>query len=497
MPATLDTLIVVKSSTVFQAETLTDLANPAIVGGSGLPTTSWQAGSVPRTLVAAQAKVNADFHTSVRGIANGGFLSSATGAWLTLLAYEFYGITRDAAVATVGIATLTDVSGGPHIIAVNDLIAQDSAGHQYRNITGGTLALGGALALRWQATETGALWNIGNGSLNVLVTALATVTINNPATWMTLPGTVASATQGTIRITDGAATGPHVVGAGTVTVSNGVQTYTNTNAFTITTAGGYADVLFTATAVGLAYNVANATITTMVVTPVAGLTTNNPGTTWITTAGSDEQTDADLREECRDQWSTVGVGWTSSAIEYLAKQAATSTPVTRVAVVTNPGGVAGLIGVTVGSVVGAMSAGDVAIVQAYFAADRITLTSSLTVSSCANVEIALTGTVRVPAAYVTAATTAATNNLNRLAQNTPVGGDDNKSNSVIWEEIIAAVMNQGFDSSGNQTNAGAPYDVDISAVTVGGVPGTVGADIALTSAQVPTFDITALTFTAV
>ncbi len=485
--ATLDELLLEKTAATYQAEILADLADPSVVGGTGLPTTSWQPGSTPRTLIAGQAQVASDFNEAQRLIARGGFLDYASDEWLTLLAAQVFGVERGAAVAAVGIATLTDAGGGPHTISASQLIAKDASGREFRNITGGTLTLSGSLALRWQAVETGADYNIGNGTLTTLVTALAGVTINNPATWLTLPGTSSSKAQGTIRITDGASTGPHVIGAGTMTVGNGTQTYTNVNAITITTAGGYADALFEASANGLAYNVANSTITTVSVTPVAGLTSNNPGSTWITTSGAEEQSDADLREECRDKWSTLGVGWTSSAIEYLAKQATTSTPVTRVLVETNPGSVAGLVGVTIGSVVGPMSSADVAIVQAYFDADRITLTSSLTVSSCTSVTIALTATIRVPAAYSSTIQAGVALRLSLLAQNTPIGGDSNKSNSLVWEDIIAAIIGASYDSTGRQTSAAVPYDVDVSAVTVGGSPATVGADIALTAYQVPTF----------
>lgn len=487
--ATLDDLIVVKSSTTYQTEMLADLANPAIVGGSGMPATSWQAGSVPRTLIAAQAEVSADLNTAQRAIADGGFLSSAAGDWLTLLADEQWDVQRDDAVATIGIATLTDGGGGPYTPAVGALIASDSSGNQFRNITTGTLALSGTLALRWKAVETGAGYNIGNGSLTTLVTALAGVTINNPATWLTLPGTAAAAAQGTIRITDGASTGPHVVGAGTVTVNDGAgHSYTNTNSFTITTAGGYADVLFTASAVGLASNVANNVITTVAITPVVGLTSNNPGTTWITTSGADEQSDSDLQEECRDKWATLGIGWTSDAIEYLAKQAATTTHVTRVRVTSNPGGVAGLVGVTIGSIAGVMNAADVAAVQAYFDDGRTTLTSSITVSSCTALTVNITGTIRVPAAYAALAQSNAERNLLALEQSVPIGGSDDALNTLPLEDIIAAIKNATYDSSGNQTNASSPIDIDLTAPT---------GDTALTSAQVPDLVYSALVWQAV
>jgi hypothetical protein len=134
-----------------------------------------------------------------------------------------------------------------------------------------------------------------------------------------------------------------------------------------------------------------------------------------------------------------------------------------------------------------MSAGDVATVQAFFDDDRITLTSSLTVSSCTSVTIALTGTIRVPAAYSSTIQAGVAARLSLLAQGTPIGGDSKKGNALIWEDVIAAIMGAAYDADGRQTSAAVPYDVDIASVTVGGSGGTVGDDIALTAYQVPTF----------
>ena len=60
--ATLDDLLTSKTAAAYQAEILADLADPAVVGGTGLPTTSWQPGSTPRTLIVVQSEVSADFN---------------------------------------------------------------------------------------------------------------------------------------------------------------------------------------------------------------------------------------------------------------------------------------------------------------------------------------------------------------------------------------------------------------------------------------------------
>jgi len=57
----------------------------------------------------------------------------------------------------------------------------DAAGHRYSNLTGGTLAQGGALQLTWVAESPGAGYNVANGALvNIVAGTLAGVTVNNP-----------------------------------------------------------------------------------------------------------------------------------------------------------------------------------------------------------------------------------------------------------------------------------------------------------------------------
>ena len=486
--ATLDVLITQKSAEQWQEEILADLQDTSVTGGVVFPVTAWQPGNVARTFTAVQANVAEDLGLNQLNIARGGFLSTATDDWLTLKADEDYDVQRDDPVATIGIAVLTDSGGGgPFVYAANDLVAKDASGREFRNLTGGTLPLSGELYLEWQAVEAAAEYNISNNTLTVLVTGSSGVTVNNPATWLTTPGTPSSRAAGFVELTDGAGTGPHVIGVGTVTVSDGVQTYTNTTSVTIENAAT-ASVAVEATANGVAYNVDNNTITTVAVTPVAGLTVDNPGSTWITTSGSDQQSDPSVREECSDRWSTGGVGWTEEAIRFIAKQSPTTTPVTRVAVETNPGGVPGLVGVTVASVAGAMSVADVATVQAYFDADRITLTSSLTVASASVLTITVSGTVRVPAALAGTSQSDGERNLNALEASTPIGGQSESGNTLPLEALITAIANAQYDDNGNQTNPAAPYDIDLTSPTI---------DTPLAADEVPDIDYSGLVWVPV
>lgn len=161
---------------------------------AGFPATSWQSGSVPRTLLELEGTVLAELTTLIASIGAGGLLDDASGDWLTLLARSQFAEERSAPVRTRGTVVLTcSALAGPYTIAVGQLWATTAAGRRFRNITGGTLASGGTLAVTFEAEEPGAEWNVAAGSLTILLTPLAGVTINNPVdlssgTWITQTG---------------------------------------------------------------------------------------------------------------------------------------------------------------------------------------------------------------------------------------------------------------------------------------------------------------------
>lgn len=158
------------------------------------PATSWQSGSVPLSLLQVEKTELVKLATLVADIGKGGLLDEATLDWLTLFAISVFDEERVPAVKTLGLATLTcSALAGPYTIAVGQLVATNAGGKQFRNTTGGTLASGGTLQLTFEAEEAGAASNIGSGTLTILLTPLAGVTIANPAvppssTWITRSG---------------------------------------------------------------------------------------------------------------------------------------------------------------------------------------------------------------------------------------------------------------------------------------------------------------------
>lgn len=178
---------------VTEDEELTTLLELATL--AEFPATSWQSGSVPRTLLELAAKRGATLANLIREIALGGMLDEATGDWLTLLAASVFDVQRLPAVRTRGQVVLTCLpTAGPYTIAVGQITVADISGHLYTNTIGGTLAAGGTLTLTFEATIAGSDHNVGNNALTRMLTPLVGVTVNNPlivgsTTWITQNGT--------------------------------------------------------------------------------------------------------------------------------------------------------------------------------------------------------------------------------------------------------------------------------------------------------------------
>lgn len=158
------------------------------------PVTAWQPGSVPRSLVAIDAEVLSDLYSLVAQVSAGGLLAYASGPWLDLLAWNVYALTRNAAVATRGTATLRDAGGaGPFTIAAGGMTIAATNGLRYTNVAGFTLPKSSTVDATWEAEAPGAAYNVGNGNITSIVAGnLPGVTVNNPdpgsGSWITTQG---------------------------------------------------------------------------------------------------------------------------------------------------------------------------------------------------------------------------------------------------------------------------------------------------------------------
>lgn len=185
----------------FDASNAASVINPYVAGDqyaialsvTSIPVTAWQPGSTALTLLEADADVLSDLSQLQQLVARGGLTGYATGAWLDVLALNFYKLTRTLATQTQGLVTLTAVGGvGPYTITPGQLILATVNGVQFSNTNGGVLSGGGTLQLAVQATSAGAAGNVGNSTIVQMLTPLAGVTVSNPnpgsGTWITTYG---------------------------------------------------------------------------------------------------------------------------------------------------------------------------------------------------------------------------------------------------------------------------------------------------------------------
>jgi hypothetical protein len=165
-----------------------------IATGLGFNATSWQEGSWQRTFIEIFAVVYSTLTFGVSQIASGGYNDLAEGTWLHLLADSHYDNQVHLAVTTQGTVILTSAQfAPPHTIAVDDLVASTESDITFRNKTAGTLSPGGTLSLTFEAEVAGAGGNVAPGSIVILKTALAGVTLSNPVipattSWITRDG---------------------------------------------------------------------------------------------------------------------------------------------------------------------------------------------------------------------------------------------------------------------------------------------------------------------
>ncbi len=199
---------------------------------------------------------------------------------------------------------------------------------------------------------------------------------------------------GEVTLTCSASAGPYNITAAGLVVSDGTRRWRSTNSGLLTlTSGGTLTVEVKAESPGTAYNVSGSTVTVITSPALAGVTVAAVSS-WLTTSAVDEQTDAELRAECRLRWSTLGRGANTDAYVYNALNAGVSA-VTRAQCV--PGGGDGTLTVYIAQSASTATAPQVAAVQAYL--DGVApVTDAPTVTAATAVTVNVTATIYVLAA---------------------------------------------------------------------------------------------------
>ena len=232
-------------------------------------------------------------------------------------------------------------------------------------------------------------------------------------------------TKGTLTIKDTSGAGPYNITANQLWfATTSGKRFHNTAAFTIPLNGSVSFEVVAESA-GASYNVPTDDIVQLT-TPLPGVgydtgeASYNPATDWITTTGTDEESDALLSQRCSDQWATLGYGQNDDWWRYYARNAPTyGASVTRVKVSTDPVGT-GLVTLTLAGPTGAISALALSGIDAYLQAIKAN-TTMLVVQNASNLTVAPTGTAYVFSAYISGAGTNIEESLDDLFAGLDIG----------------------------------------------------------------------------
>lgn len=214
------------------------------------------------------------------------------------------------------------------------------------------------------------------------------------STYDELPS-AASKTVGTMQLASSAGAPPYTIQPGERWVRNTAGLlFRNTTGGTLASGAGQTlSLTFEAQYPGSQYNIPSGSSLEFV-TPMAGVTVSNPVTSsgdWITTDGTDEQSDDSLIAQCVAKWATRSYQAPSGVYEYWATK--TSDAVTRVYVdAENPDGPGTLRVYLAGPTGAIVSSSIIAAVDAVLQQRRSTCASVTTLGATEQV-VAIVGTV--------------------------------------------------------------------------------------------------------
>ena len=146
----------------------------------GVPARSWRIASGPRTFLRVAARTFSGYSALVAAIARGGFLDSAEGSWLTLLARYVYGVERITSTSASGLVRFTNMGGGLFNEPIGQVTALWSAGDKaYWNTVPVVLGVGEVASFAFEAREAGSSSSVPSGGIDALETVLPKVVVSN------------------------------------------------------------------------------------------------------------------------------------------------------------------------------------------------------------------------------------------------------------------------------------------------------------------------------
>jgi len=183
----------VLASALFGLMSITDLLSPptqaqtratmvtALVG-LGIPADKWKSGGVFSSVLTVLAATYSAFGGLIVQAIGAGFLNTATGGWLTLIAYYVYGVTRPQATFASGQVTFVNSGGGIYTFNPGELTLQNPTTLKtYVNAAAVTIPASSTVTgVPIVATVAGSASSSAPGTITALLTPLLGVTVSNP-----------------------------------------------------------------------------------------------------------------------------------------------------------------------------------------------------------------------------------------------------------------------------------------------------------------------------
>lgn len=148
----------------------------------GAQTSSWKPGAVVRTIIYALAIMAAAFSRLQVLVARSSFLDWSSGAWLTLVARQVYGVIRHEGTFAEGRVLATNSGGGIYHLDPGDLIVRSVEGREFRNTEAVSIPASTAnVSIPIRAVEIGSEGGAEANTITLMTTPLPGVTVTNPA----------------------------------------------------------------------------------------------------------------------------------------------------------------------------------------------------------------------------------------------------------------------------------------------------------------------------
>lgn len=461
--------------------TLTQLLNPpgtnvllsqilAKLSASGFSATDWNSDSDARVILQVDAQAFSDLWQAVYKIALGGYLDTATGDWLTLLAQSQFQLARNPATQTIGNFTLsTPVGIGPYTFNKGDLVCTYVDSLKIARIFRSTNAApvttipGGSIQIQMSADSPGSAWNIPVGSTLIVNTPQPGLTVSNFGT-LQPASIIGSILNGpffvsgqTLTITTDIAGGPPVsatltfpanypnmsavVGTLNVLIAASPLNGLPVKNLVANTAGGALTLTtFDGSGLGIVSTVTLAKTGTANSTLGFSTTTDttNTGTyAWVSQYGQDPEADDALRTRCQARWGTIGAGtkdafisWATTADSAVQKTAVYSNVLAGIP----KAGAVSLYIAGVGAFDAISGPIHVANVNAYVST-KLPIMTALFVDSAKALNVPITFTAKIKSAYNTDVTKAAvTTAVQNLFFSLNIG------EVLYFDQVLAAII---------------------------------------------------------